>query len=189
MAARQSSRLTSSLVLSFFSVSALVSPRDNTVQMWDTRTGSSVRSIYGPHLCGDALSLRSDGREALTASWREVDALQRWDLASGKLIDTIPWNGTPSHHHTVGVDGEELVKAPAACMLYACAYSPDEATIAAGGCGNGVNQAKLFDAKSGQPTERITFEHGVYSLAFAPSGKKLAIGGVDPTMSIISLAA
>ena len=71
-------------------------------------------------------------------------------------------------------------------MLYGCAYSPDELTIAAGGCGNGVNQAKLFDNKTGQPTERVTAQHGVYCLAFAPSGKKLAIGGVDQAMSIIN---
>jgi COMPASS component SWD3 len=25
---------------------------DNTIQIWDTRVGTSVRSIYGPHICG-----------------------------------------------------------------------------------------------------------------------------------------
>ncbi|KAH8074772.1 WD repeat-containing protein [Aureococcus anophagefferens] len=28
---------------------------DNTVQIWDARAGASVRSLYGPHLCGDAI--------------------------------------------------------------------------------------------------------------------------------------
>jgi len=31
---------------------------DNTVQIWDARTGFSQRSIYGPHLCGDSLDLQ-----------------------------------------------------------------------------------------------------------------------------------
>jgi COMPASS component SWD3 len=137
-----------------------------------------MRSIYGPHLCGDALSIRSDGREALTASWRDDDALQRWDLGTGKVIETIHWNGSAQQSSDAR---------PKTCMLYGCAYSPDELTIAAGGCGNGVNQAKLFDNKTSQPTERVTMQHGVYCLAFAPSGKKLAIGGVDQAMSIINL--
>ena len=26
---------------------------DNTVQVWDVRAGQSVRSIFGPHICGE----------------------------------------------------------------------------------------------------------------------------------------
>ena len=49
---------------------------DNTVQVWDTRIGASVRSLFGAHLCGDALQVSPDGRLALTGSWRPDDALQ-----------------------------------------------------------------------------------------------------------------
>jgi len=49
---------------------------DNTVQVWDTRVGASVRSLFGAHLCGDALQVSPDGRLALTGSWRPDDALQ-----------------------------------------------------------------------------------------------------------------
>jgi WD40 repeat protein len=30
---------------------------DNTVQLWDLRIGYAVRSIYGPHICGDSLDI------------------------------------------------------------------------------------------------------------------------------------
>jgi COMPASS component SWD3 len=30
---------------------------DNTVQIWDIRAGASVRSIFGPHICGDAMDI------------------------------------------------------------------------------------------------------------------------------------
>jgi WD40 repeat protein len=41
---------------------------DNTVLVWDARTGTSVRSIYGPHLCGDSLDIQGD--VVLTGSHR-----------------------------------------------------------------------------------------------------------------------
>ena len=30
---------------------------DNTVQIWDTRIEHSVRSFYGPHVCGDSIDV------------------------------------------------------------------------------------------------------------------------------------
>ena len=48
-----------------------------------------MRSIFGPHVCGDAMDVL-DGT-LLTGSWRPDDQLQLWDLGSCKLISTIPW--------------------------------------------------------------------------------------------------
>lgn len=39
---------------------------DNTVQVWDVRVGYAVRSIYGPHICGDSLDL--DGNTIVTGT-------------------------------------------------------------------------------------------------------------------------
>ncbi len=63
---------------------------DNTVQIWDLRTGHSVRSIYGPHICGDALDVNAQGH-ILTGSWRPERALQVWDLGSGRPMRDIFW--------------------------------------------------------------------------------------------------
>lgn len=49
---------------------------DNTIQIWDTRVGSAVRSIYGPHLGGDGLTFSPDGKHLITASWRATEQLQ-----------------------------------------------------------------------------------------------------------------
>ena len=51
---------------------------DNTVQIWDLRVGQPTGSMYGPHLCGDALDIK--GHECLTGSWRPTTALQLWDV-------------------------------------------------------------------------------------------------------------
>mmetsp|Transcript_30876 Transcript_30876/g.81018 ORF Transcript_30876/g.81018 Transcript_30876/m.81018 type:complete len:245 (-) Transcript_30876:233-967(-) len=47
---------------------------DDTVQLWDVRTDSPVRNIFGAHICGDALDI--SGNEILTGSWRPKDQLQ-----------------------------------------------------------------------------------------------------------------
>ena len=54
---------------------------DNTVQIWDIREGSAVRSLYGPHICGDALDIVGD--EILTGSWRAETQLEVWSLSTG----------------------------------------------------------------------------------------------------------
>lgn len=47
-------------------VSCMEGGWDNTVQVWDIRVGYAVRSIYGPHICGDALDM--DGNTIVTGS-------------------------------------------------------------------------------------------------------------------------
>ena len=47
---------------------------DNTIQIWDVRQEHAARSIYGPHVCGDALDY-SNGM-ILSGSWRADEQLQ-----------------------------------------------------------------------------------------------------------------
>ena len=68
---------------------------DNTIQIWDARVSGNghgaVRSMFGAHLCGDALQVTPDGNYVISGSWRPEDALQIWDFRSGKLISSIPF--------------------------------------------------------------------------------------------------
>jgi WD40 repeat protein len=68
---------------------------DNTIQIWDARISGNgqgaVRSMFGAHLCGDALQVTPDGNYVISGSWRPDDALQIWDFRSGKLISSIPF--------------------------------------------------------------------------------------------------
>lgn len=43
-------------------------------KLWDTRLGHAVRSIYGPHICGDAVDIFGD--VILSGSWRPDNQLQ-----------------------------------------------------------------------------------------------------------------
>jgi len=61
---------------------------DRTVQVWDLRVQRSVRSIFGPYLCGEGLAV--DGNTLLTASWRTRHAAQLWDWTTGELLTNLP---------------------------------------------------------------------------------------------------
>lgn len=63
---------------------------DNTIQVWDLRTGDTVRSIYGPYIAGDALDIIDD--LILSGQYRQENQLQIWDLQSGELKSTLDWN-------------------------------------------------------------------------------------------------
>ncbi|XP_043190858.1 sterol regulatory element-binding protein cleavage-activating protein-like [Amphibalanus amphitrite] len=62
---------------------------DNTVQFWDMRHPHAVRRIYGPHICGEGLSIDPFTNHIVTASWRRRQALQIWDYGSGELITDL----------------------------------------------------------------------------------------------------
>lgn len=57
---------------------------DRTLQVWDLRLARSVRSFFGPYICGDALDMR--GGVLVTGSWRHANPLQLWDFGSGRLL-------------------------------------------------------------------------------------------------------
>jgi COMPASS component SWD3 len=67
---------------------------DNTVQIYDVRKRGPVMSLYGPHICGDAIDYKSDGHTILTGSYRDKDVLELWDLRTKEKVKTIEWNGT-----------------------------------------------------------------------------------------------
>lgn len=145
---------------------------DNTVQIWDIRTGYSVRSFYGPHICGDSLDIV--GNEVLTGSWRPDKQLEVWDFGTGNKIQDIPWHVTPNQPH---------------CMLYAAQFSKEGKTrfIAAGGSGS--NEAKVFDHLSNNAVVGTIagLSRGVFAVDFSPEGEKVAIAGGDASIRILDI--
>jgi len=93
---------------------------DRTLQVWDLRLERSVRSFFGPYVCGDAVDMR--GGVLLTGSWRHANPLQLWDFGSGRLLTNLPFF-QPEHE---------------ACMLYAAKFGRapfSDNVILAGGSG------------------------------------------------------
>mmetsp|Transcript_15598 Transcript_15598/g.38625 ORF Transcript_15598/g.38625 Transcript_15598/m.38625 type:complete len:362 (+) Transcript_15598:91-1176(+) len=146
---------------------------DNTVQIWDTRKGQSVRSIYGAYICGDAVDLNHDSTEILTASYRTTETLQVWDFGSGTLKYTIPWR--PRGHLS-----------SAECMAFAAQYSQsDSRYIVAGGSQN--NEAKVFDAKTQACLGVVSTPKPVFSVDFNSKTNAFVVGSADGCVRVLNM--
>jgi COMPASS component SWD3 len=147
---------------------------DNTVQIWDIRQGAAVRSIYGPHICGDALDV-VEGR-IVTGSWRPKNQLEIWDFFSGQKISDVPWT---------------ILSNQPPCMLYAAQFSKEGhgRFVAAGG--SGANEAKVFDtANNNTVVGTVTgLNRGVFAVDFSAEAQKLAIAGGDASIRIFDIVA
>ena len=143
--------------------------------MWDLRVGHSVRSIYGPHICGDALDVNAQGH-ILTGSWRPEQALQLWDLGSGRLMRDIFWAS--------GMGAAASAASAECASLYAAQFSPDGSLIAAGG--TGTKDARVFDCKSNFALlGRVRLgSKGIYSVDLSANGQRLAVGGGGETIAV-----
>ncbi len=145
---------------------------DNTVQIWDMRLGYAVRSIYGPHICGDALDVV--GNRIITGSWRPNQQLEIWDYLSGEKISDIPWH---------------LLSNQPPCMLYAAQFSKEGQGrfVAAGG--SGANEAKVFDTLNNNAVVGTVtgLTRGVFTVDFSPESQKLAIAGGDASIRVFDI--
>ena len=151
---------------------------DNTVHIWDIRTGTSVRSFYGPHVCGDSVDVVNG--EIVTGSWRPENQLEIWDLGSGEKKQDIAWNTANS---LAALSGQP------SCMLYAAQFSKEGTGkyIAAGG--SGANEAKVFDhSNNNAVVGTITgLSRGVFAVDFSPENDKVAVAGGDSSIRIFSI--
>ena len=66
---------------------------DNTIQIYDIRKKGPVASIYGPHVCGDAIDFYNDGHTMLTGSYRQEDVIELWDIRTFKKTRVVNWDG------------------------------------------------------------------------------------------------
>jgi WD40 repeat protein len=144
---------------------------DNTVQLWDVRTQAATLSIFGPHVCGDALDLM--GNYILTGSWRPTDQLQLWDVRTSGLVCTFPW---PSQGR-----GSEP------CQVYAAQFSRHDqgATVVAGG--SGANEVRAFSVATRKAVAALTLPKGVYGLDLSCDGRRIATAAGDHHVRVLEM--
>lgn len=149
---------------------------DNTVQVWDSRRGHSVRSLWNCYLSGDTVDFSSDGEQILTGSWRTEKALQIWDAGTGKVCEDVEWRSSSSQ---------------TTCMLFASQFSKDanSSMILAGG--SQENEAKIFYRSPGKPATAfgalINLPKPVFSVDFAHSSKLAAVGSSDGQVRVLEI--
>lgn len=97
---------------------------NDRVLVWDIRSGSSERSINGPHIRGQGLGMY-DG-QILTASCREKKALEIWDYGTAKKIRDVNFD-----NQLAGGD----------CLINAAKIARNGLDLVAGGSGMNLSQA------------------------------------------------
>jgi len=159
---------------------------DNTVQVWDTRRGHSIRSLWNCYLCGDSVDFSQDGTKILTGSWRTKEALQIWDFAAGGGAEH-PKAAEPLPCETVdwkSASSEET------CMLFAAQFSKDASSSMILAGGSQGNEAKFF-----QRTDKgvvpfgalINLPKPVFSVDWSPSCKLAAVGSADGQIRVLEV--
>jgi WD40 repeat protein len=136
---------------------------DNTVRLWDARSGKMIRTWGTGNGNNMRLEFAPDGRTLAVAENLWGDSIRLWDVSTAKEV-------TPPLRHS-------------SCT--ALAFSADGRYLATGG---NDDRIELWETATGQHVLRLTGQHsGVHSLTFAPNGRVLASGGGDTTVLLWDL--
>lgn len=113
----------------------------------------------------DALAISPDGKQFMTGSWNSQARI--WDVATGKLLHTLPHNGLYIHAVTFSRDGK----------------------LAATGGNDKTGYARVWNAETGEPVQSLQ-GHGdaVLSVAFSRDGKRLLTSSYDNTARLWDIA-
>ncbi|MEZ5537483.1 MAG: CHAT domain-containing protein [Thiolinea sp.] len=141
---------------------------DNTVRIWDTQTGETIRTLQGHSGAIWSVAYSPDG--STIASGAGDGKVRMWDTETGKNIKTL-------QGHTASIRS--------------VAYSPDGNTIAASGTNRhleaypGVedHNVRMWDTKTGQVIKTLQGHSGdIWSVAYSPDGSTIAAGAYDGTV-------
>ena len=135
--------------------------KDGTIQLWDTRSRTSIRTIFEHTRDRELTSILFSPIERLLASASDEKSIKLWDIETGEIIQTL-------HGHI----------SPVASL----AFSPDGRTLASGSFDKTV---KLWDIETGDNIGTLHgARRGILSLAFSPDGKLIVAGTYDGDLLI-----
>lgn len=100
---------------------------DDTVLLWDVRSGDVTRLIFGTHVCGESMCFTNGNKILATGSWRTHDQLQFWDIGTGKVVKSI----------TIEDKSDDT-----ALQIYSLAISKKKDCVAA--AGDGMNCLAIY---------------------------------------------
>jgi small GTP-binding protein len=132
---------------------------DNTVRLWDVRSGKLLRTLEGHR--GAVWSVAFDPQGGTLASGSIDETVKLWEACSGTLLRTL--------------EGHQS-------EVYSVAFDPQGGMLASGGDGNTV---KLWETRSGKLLRTLEgHQDAVGSVAFDPPGGALASGSADNTVRL-----
>lgn len=141
----------------------LISPDEKTIAYW----GEDILKLYEPFSGKEKKTIQvneplntacfSLNSSLITAASRKE--VRQWDTASGEL--------------------KQILKTD--FVILALGYSPDGATLVAGGWSHFLN---LWDVKSGQSLASINNRAHTQTLSYSKNGRMLASGGIDTKVRV-----
>jgi WD40 repeat protein/cytoskeletal protein RodZ len=135
---------------------------DNTLRLWDAKTGLPIgQPLTGHSNWVTSVAFSPDGLRIVSGSSDKT--LRLWDAKTGQPI------GQPLKGHSYNV--------------WSVAFSPDGLRIVSG---SSDNTLRLWNAKTSQPIGQPLTGHysGVTSVAFSPDGLRIVSGSDDDTLRL-----
>lgn len=162
------------------------------VRIWDVATGKAKHNpAWWENGDVNAVAFSPDGKWVAAGGLR---GLRVWDATTGKLEKEIATNAailalayapdgktlaagafTRFAHLWDTATWKEMVLKGHKSEVRALAYSPDGTTLVTGG----VGEVKVWDA-SGELRQTVKHSDTVWAVAFAPDGKRVAVGSGEP---------
>ena len=122
--------------------------RDETIRLWNTRTGQLTRTLEGHTYWVGSVAFAPDG--VTLASGSGDRTIRLWNTQTGELTRTLEHLGA----------------------VHSVAFSPDGATLASGGDASGI---RLWNTKTGEPGKTLGgIGDGFRTVTFSPDGITLA---------------
>jgi WD40 repeat protein/tRNA A-37 threonylcarbamoyl transferase component Bud32 len=179
---------------------------DNTVTLWNLRTGELLRILTGHTKAVNCLTFTPDSQAIVSGS--DDDSIRIWQVSTGKLLRVLTGHSRDVNSVTVHAGSNllasgsedrtiriwnlatgELVRGLAgiAGMIRSVAISPSGYLLASGGLDH---QIKLWSLQTGEQTRTFVKGHfnSVNSVVFHPNGRRLFSGSKDKTIKVWDLA-
>ncbi len=135
---------------------------DQTVRLWNPRTGDLLRTWTEPTGAVLAVAISPDSRVIGSGSADQI--IRLWDSQTGMLIHTL--------------DGH-------AGWVHALAFSPDGTILASGSADTTI---RLWSVQTGQLLRVLRgHSHPVHSVAISPDGKRVVSGSSGNTLCVWDL--
>jgi WD40 repeat protein/serine/threonine protein kinase/DNA-binding XRE family transcriptional regulator len=162
---KEQSRVIWDMIISPDSKYILTCDDSETARLWDVRTGQQVRLFADPTIKSSFISVAysPDSKSVLTGD--DSGTARLWDMQTSRLLHTFS-----NHSGSIGH----------------VAFSPDGRYILTSGADGTI---RLWDAQTGAELRHFTFTRMAVGSAavVAMDGKRLLMGGPDPTVRLLNL--
>jgi WD40 repeat protein/energy-coupling factor transporter ATP-binding protein EcfA2 len=138
------------------------SPGDNTILLWDVRSGKNFKLTYDKYTCFTSLQFSNDGEKLVSGS------------ESGEIL---LWNIKVRSFILLGVHDDGVV--------LTLSFSHNNRHVASGSKGNSI---RIWDVINGNYTELIGHKNFVWDVDFSPNGLQVVSASLDKKIRVWDLS-